>query len=144
MTQPTVLPGTKLFILVGNGATPEVFDNPCGLTTNGIDFTASTGNTLIPDCADPEAAAWEAKDINALSAQVTGTGVMAIESFSVWNGWFQSGQLKNCQVKLDDPALGYWAGAFVLTSLKYGGTRGQKVTLDITLANSGAVPWVGP
>jgi predicted secreted protein len=142
MAQPTVLPGTKLLILVGDGASPEVFSAPCGLTSNGVDFTASTNTTLIPDCADPEAPAWEAKDINALSCQVTGKGVMAVESFDVWNDWFQSAEIKNCQIKLDDPALGHWLGAFVLSSLKYGGERGQKVTLDITLVNSGAVTWV--
>lgn len=142
MAQPTVLVGTKLLILVGDGATPEVFAQPCGLTTRGIDFSASTNTTLIPDCDDPEAPAWEAKDVNALSASVTGNGVMAIESFDIWNDWFQEAQARNCQIKLDSALLGYWAGQFILTGLKYGGQRGQKVTVDITMANTGAVTWV--
>ena len=49
MAQPTVLAGTKLLILVGDGGSPEVFAQPCGLTTRGITFTASTNSTLIPD-----------------------------------------------------------------------------------------------
>jgi hypothetical protein len=142
MAQPTVLPGTKLLILVGDGGSPEVFAQPCGLTTTGIDFSASTSSTLIPDCDDPEAAAWEAKDVTGLSAQVTGTGVMAVEAFDIWNDWFQSGEPKNCQVKLDQTNLGYWAGQFILSGLKYAGTRGQKVTVDVTMVNTGAVPWV--
>lgn len=142
MAQPTVLSGTKLWILVGDGKTPEVFAQPCGLTTRGIVFSASTNSTLIPDCDDPEAPAWEAKDVNALSAQVSGTGVMAVESFDTWNEWFQQAELRNCQITLDDPTLGHWEGEFILSSLRYGGQRGQKVTLDITLDNSGAVPWV--
>lgn len=142
MAQPTVLPGTKLLILVGDGASPEVFATPCGLTTSGIDFAASTNTTVLPDCADPEAAAWEAKDVNGLSASVTGSGVMAVESFNVWNNWFQSADPKNVQIKLDATALGHWAGSFILTGLKFGGVRGNKVTVDVTLANNGAVPWV--
>ena len=142
MAQPTVLPGTKLLILVGDGGSPEVFASPCGLTTKGITFSASTNSTLIPDCADPEAPAWEAKDVNALSAQVTGSGVMAVESFDVWNDWFQKATLANCQIVLDDPMLGQWEGQFVLTSLKYDGVRGQKVTVDVTMDNSGEVLWV--
>jgi len=142
MAQPTVLPGTKLWILLGDGAQPEVFEQPCGLTTRGIAFTASTNTTLIPDCDDPEAPAWEAKDVNGLSAQVSGNGVMAIESFDVWNDWFQSAALKTCQVTLDDPALGHWEGQFILSQLTYGGQRGQKVTVDVTMDNSGAVPWI--
>lgn len=141
MAQPTVLAGTKLLILVGNGASPEVFSQPCGLTTRGVTFNASTNSTLIPDCADPEAPAWEAKDVNALSAQVTGSGVMAVESFATWNDWFQSAAAKNCKITMDDPSLGYWLGQFVLTSMKVGGQRGQKITLDLTLDNTGAVPW---
>jgi predicted secreted protein len=142
MAQPTVLAGTKLLILVGDGSSPEVFAQPCGLTTQGIDFSASTNTTLIPDCDFPENPAWEAKDVNALSASVTGNGVMAVESFDIWNDWFQAAEGKNCHIKLDSDALGYWSGQFILTGLKYGGQRGQKVTVDITMANTGAVVWV--
>lgn len=142
MAKPTVLPGTKLLILVGNGASPEVFSAPCGLTTTGIDFSASSNTTVIPDCDNPEGAAWEDKDINGLSAGVTGNGVMAVESFAVWNDWFQGAAAKNIQIKLDDAALGHWAGSFILTGLKFGGVRGNKVTVDVTMANNGPVPWV--
>lgn len=142
MAQPTVLTGTKLLILVGNGADPEVFSQPCGLTTRTFDLAASTNTTLIPDCDEPDAPAWEAKDVNALSATVSGSGVMAVESFDIWNDWFMGATAKNLQIKLDNAALGHWAGSFILTSLKYGGQRGQKVTVDITLVNDGAVVWV--
>jgi predicted secreted protein len=142
MAQPTVLPGTKLLILVGDGAVPEVFGQPCGLVSRGVAFTASTNSTLIPDCDDPELPAWEAKDVNSISCQVTGNGVMATESFNVWNDWFQSALARNCQIHLDGNGLGYWEGQFILTNLRYGGQRGQKVRLDITLDNTGAVPWV--
>lgn len=141
MAQPTVLVGTKLLILVGDGASPELFSQPCGLTTRGFDLTASTNTTLIPDCDDPEAPAWEAKDVNSLSAAVSGSGVMAIESFDTWNDWFMSAIGRNVQIKLDDSLLGQWEGTFILTSLKYGGQRGQKVTVDIALSNDGAVVW---
>jgi len=142
MAQPTVLAGTKLIILVGNEASPEVYSEPCGLTTRSFEMAASTNSTLIPDCAAPDAPAWEAKDVNALSATISGAGVMAIESFTVWNNWFLSGLSKTCHVKLDHSSLGYWLGNFILTSLKYGGERGQKVTIDVTMVNDGAVTWV--
>ncbi len=142
MAQPTVLAGTKLLILVGDGGSPEVFAQPCGLTTTGIDFKASTNTTLIPDCDDPEAPAWEAKDVNGLSANVSGSGVMAVESFDTWNDWFQSAVGKNCQIKLDSASLGYWQGQFILSDFKLDGQRGNKVQVSITLDNNGAVPWV--
>ena len=84
MTAPTVIPGTKLLVLIGPGGdspqgSPDVFTEPCGLTTKNFTLAASTNTTLIPDCADPSLPAWEAKDVNALSCEVTGTGVMACE-----------------------------------------------------------------
>lgn len=142
MAQPTVIVGTKLLILVGDGATPEVFGQPCGLTTRGFDLAASTNSTLIPDCDDPEAPAWEAKDVNALSATISGSGVMAIEAFPTWNDWFMNAQSKNIQIKLDDPALGYWQGSFIMSAAKFSGVRGQKVNIDVTMVNDGAITFV--
>jgi predicted secreted protein len=142
MAKPTVLPGTKLLILVGDGVSPELFAQPCGLTTRSFDLSASTNTTLIPDCTDPEAPAWEAKDVNALSAAVSGSGVMAVEAFDAWNDWFMSAEAKNVQIKLDHASLGHWTGRFILTSCKFGGQRGQKVTVEVALANDGEVAWV--
>jgi predicted secreted protein len=152
MAQPTVIPGTKLLILIGPGGdspqgSPDVFSEPCGLTTKNFNLNASTNATLIPDCANPDLPAWEAKDVNALSAECTGTGVMAVESFHVWLDWFLGATERSARIQLVSPAslpnsLGYFLGSFILSSLKYGGQRGQKVTLDITLVNNGALTFV--
>lgn len=140
--KPTVIAGTKLLILVGDGANPEVFAQPCGLTSSTFSLTSATGSTVVPFCDDPEAAAWDTKEVTSLSAQVTGSGVMAVESFAIWNNWFLNGSSKNAQIKLDDPGLGQYQGPWVLSSFKLTGTRGQKVTVDITLENSDIITWV--
>lgn len=140
--KPTVIPGTSLLILVGDGASPEVFAQPCGLTSNAFSLTAATGSTVIPFCDDVEAAAFDSKTVTSLSAQATGSGVMAVESFDTWNDWFLSGNAKNAQIKLNNAALGQYEGSWVLSSFKLTGTRGQKVTVDITLDNADIVTWV--
>jgi hypothetical protein len=140
--KPTVIAGTKLLILVGDGASPETFAQPCGLTNNGFSLTSATGSTVIPFCDDPEAAAWDSKEVTSLSAQVTGSGVMAVESFNIWNDWALSGEAKNAQVKLDDASLGHYEGPWVLSSFKLTGQRGQKVTVDITMDNADIITWV--
>jgi predicted secreted protein len=141
MAAPTVLAGTKLLILAGDGATPETFSQPCGLTTRKFSLKASTNSTLVPDCDNPEAPAWETKDVNALSATVTGSGVLAVEAFHYWNNWFMSAEAKNAQIKLDHASLGHWSGAFILTQFDVTGQRGSKVTVDITLENAATVVW---
>lgn len=139
--KPTVISGTALLILVGDGASPEVFTAPCGLTSNTFSLTSATGSTVIPFCDDPEAAAWDSKEVTSLSAQVTGSGVMAVESFALWNDWFLGGVAKNAQVKLDNPGLGMYEGPWTLSSFKLTGTRGQKVTVDITLDNADIITY---
>ena len=142
MAAPTVISGTKLLILVGDAGSPEVFAEPCGLTTKTFDLAASTNSTLIPDCADPDAPAWEAKTVNALSATISGAGVMAIEAHTTWEAWFMSALAKHVQIKLNNATgLGYYSGSFILTALKYNGTRGQKVTVDLTMVNDGTLIW---
>lgn len=141
MAKPKVIAGTKLLLLVGDGASPEIFAEPCGLTTKGFELTVSTNTTVIPDCDDPEAPAWESTDPNALSGAATGSGVMAVASFTVWNQWFLGASPKNMQIKLDDPELGYYSGSFLLTSFKLAGVRGNKVTVDVTIKNDGEVIW---
>ena len=151
MAAPTVITGTKLLVLIGFGGdspgSPDVFSEPCGLTTKGFDLTASTNTTLIPDCTDPSLPAWEAKDVNSLSAEVTGSGVMAVESFHTWLDWFLGATERQARIQLVSPttsplSLGYLQGAFILSKLSYQGTRGQKVNIDVTLSNNGALAFV--
>lgn len=138
---PTVIAGTKLLLLVGDGATPEVFGEPCGLKTKSFDLSASTNTNVVPSCDDPEAAAWETTDVNALSATGSGAGLMAVEAFDVWNDWFLSTVGKNMQIKLDHPSLGYYSGSFKLTSFKITGNRGEKVLVDVSFKSDGPVVW---
>ena len=45
------------------------------------------------------------------------------------------------QIKLDHADLGHYAGTFKLTSFKLAGTRGNKVTVDLTLKSDSEVTW---
>ena len=151
MAQPTTIPGTYLLIYVGTGGdspgSPDVFSEPCGLTTKTSSLTAATNTTLIPDCANPLLPAWEAKDVLSLAHEVTGAGVLAVESFQTWNLWFLGGTERGCRIILTSPStlplsLGYYSGNYILTNFTQTGERGSKVTIDVTLANNGAITFV--
>jgi hypothetical protein len=141
MAKPTVIAGTKLLLLVGDGATPEVFAEPCGLTTKSFDLSASTNSNLIPDCANPEGPAWESTDINGALGLGLGIRRDGVESFDAWNDWFLSAEGKNMQIKLDHASLGYYSGFFKLTSFKLSGSRGNKVLVDLSFKSDGEVSW---
>ena len=151
MVAPTTIPGTYLLIYVGSGGdspgSPDVFSEPCGLTTKTSSLTAATNTTIIPDCTNPLLAAWEAKDVLSLAHEVTGSGVLAAESFIVWNLWFLGGTERACKIILTSPStlplsLGYYSGNYILTNFTQTGERGSKVTIDVTLANNGAITFV--
>jgi tail tube protein len=151
MASPTVIPGTKLLILIGAGGdspgSPDVFGEPCGLTTKKFAMSATTSTTIVPDCIDPSLPAWEAKEVSSLAAEVTGNGVMAVESFHTWADWFLGSQSRSARITLVSPttlplSLGYFQGNFFLTNLTYDGVRGTKVAIDITMNSDGPLAFV--
>lgn len=147
MAQPTTASWTKLLIMLGDGATPtEGFAAPCALTTKGIAITAETSDNTIQDCADPDAPTWVARVARALSAEVTGSGRLALESFETWKDWMLSGEGKNIRVKIDVPLAnngGHFAMSAVLTALTVSGNEDDgKIGVDVTMVSDGQVTWV--
>jgi predicted secreted protein len=142
MAKPTTLPFSKLLILIGDGATPtEAFEAPCGLTTKNFELSANSNEVQVPDCDDPDAPAWIERVVATLQGTVTGNGVMAVESFPVWQDWALSGQPKNARIQLDEPAMGYYSGSFILSSFALNAELGDKVQIDITLDSDGQIIW---
>lgn len=144
MSKPTTLRWSKLLIYVGDGADPEDFTSQvCGMLSKGISFSTDTGDTVVPDCDDPDLPSWTERTPRALSASVTGSGVLAEEVFAAWRTWFLSAQAKNCRIVIDLATTpGYFAGSFVLTALEITGNEGDgKIQLSISLVSDGAIVW---
>lgn len=134
----------KMAVLIGDGATPEVFSAPCGFTDKALRVTGSTGTTVVPACDDPDAAAWEEKLINSLSWQVTGSGVLAINHLDDWRTWMFDGTENNVRVQFAVPAAdggGFYSGSAVLTSLEHNATRGERAKISVTIEGSGPLAW---
>jgi len=132
-------------VQVGDGASPEVFSAPCGLTSRGINKSASTNEQTVPDCADEDGAAWTARSTDALSAEISGSGVMDRDAYALWNEWFESAEARNVRVVVVGNLAaggGHHAGAFILTAFNSTGERGQRVNVEVTLSSDGAVLWV--
>lgn len=140
MARPTTVSGKNLLVKVGNGADPEVFAAPCGLTTRGINFSKETNDTTVPDCDDPDLPSWTERDARTLAATVSGSGILAVEALPTWRGFFMSTDTKNCQIWVG--TSGYFEGAFHCTSFNVTGEIGNKVQVEIELQNDGEVTWV--
>lgn len=146
MAPPKTAPWYKMLIQVGDGADPEVFSAPCGLTTRGINFSAETSDTTVPDCEDPSLPSWTERVARALSAGISGSGVLALATHETWRQWFLSGEARNCRMKLDVPVGdggGHYEGRFVLTTFNLGASEDDgKISVEVELQNDGAVVWV--
>lgn len=147
MAKPTTTTFSKFVVSLGDGASPEVFAAPCGFTNKGFTLDAATSTATLPDCDDPEAASWEDTGVTSLSATITGSGVMALESYDTWRTAFLSGQSVNARVQINEPAAshgGYYQGAFVITSLGHTaalGSDANRVQLSVNMKSDGALTW---
>jgi len=138
----TTVSGKKLLIMRGDGANPEQFGEPVGLTTKGLKFSAATTKTSVPDAANPnDNPMWVQNEVKELSAQVTGDGICAVESFALWQADMFAGVARNYRVKLDNDQLGYFYAPYILTTWELTGTFGDKVKLKVTLDNDGPVQY---
>lgn len=138
MTQ--AISATKLLLTLG-----PTFAALCGLTTKGINFSAETSDWTVDDCEDLDAPVWTQRVVDALSATVSGSGVLAMEDLATYRDWFASGEAREVRVKLDIPGAsdgGYWSGTFVLSSFNVTGERRTRVACEMELQNNGPVVWV--
>lgn len=145
MARPKTIKGSKVLIQLGDGAGTEAFTAPCALTTKGINLSAEANEFNVPDCDDPDAPTFTERVVSALSAGVSGSGTLAMESLATWRTWWLSGLSKNIRVKLDESAAnggGHFAMAAVLTTLNIGGNNGELATIEVEIASDGEVTWV--
>jgi predicted secreted protein len=135
--------GVQLLLKVGNGMSPETFTALCTINAaRSLKGTAGTNEFNIPDCADPDALAWIAREKVSLSYTVGGAGILNTPDVSTVAAWLASDESKNCQIVVDVPAaVGgvIFEGFFHLTDFEITGDRGGKMEANISLASDGAV-----
>ena len=142
MTQVETFNGSKILIKIGDGADPEAFVHPCLINSSrSIQGSASTVDSVVPDCDDPDAPAWTEREKDALSYTITGEGLMHRADLAAYLAWLKSKDTKNIEAVLADGLSGaqVLTGAFHLTECQFSGARKEKVTVSITLVSDGVV-----
>ena len=142
MAKPTTFPFKDMLILIGDGATPtEAFTAPCGLVSKNFELSANSNEVQVPDCDDPDAPAWIERVVATMTGTISGNGVMAKESFDLWRDWALQGVTKNARVQIVGTGMGYYGGAFILSSFAISADLGDKVQVDVTLDSDGQIQW---
>jgi hypothetical protein len=137
---PTVATFGDMKVELGNGANPEVFAAPCGFDTKALNLTATASEANIPPCNSPDTPGWTARGVSAFSAEITSSGVMAVEDSAMWSAWLLSGLPKNVKVTVSPSEV--YLGAAIITAL--GATaalasNGKLVQRSVTMSSAG--PW---
>ncbi|ASY68900.1 phage tail tube protein [Sinorhizobium fredii] len=138
MAAPTTARFGKFRVLIGDGASPEQFVAPCGFTSKSLALSKNLTDVNLPDCDDPDAPAWVGRDVESLTASITGEGVMAAESVETWMEAFESTDSVNVKVEIELPAVTYtYTGRMHIASMTLGAEQGGRVTNNVEMQSDG-------
>lgn len=140
MAAATTIKFSKFRVLLGDGASPEVFTAPCGFNSRSFNRTKTLNEISEPDCDDEDEPAWTARDVAALSWNVTGEGVLPQESIQLWEDFVNSSSSRGVRIEFiypNDTII--YEGKAHLASYTVGANRGEKVTKNIDLQGDGAL-----
>lgn len=144
MAKVKTIKGSSILIKVG-GTTGGPYAHPCIInSTRGIAFSAETNDAVVPDCANPEASAWTERDKSALSATITGEGLINTPDVEKYFGIWKNRDAVACQVVMDVAAVdggGQFEGYFILTEFELTGARGERSTASMTWVSDGEITW---
>lgn len=117
-----------------------IYGAPCGFTTKGLTLSKNLQELDIPDCDDPDAPFWLARDVQNLSASISGDGVAAAESVPDWNQAFMSTDSVPMLVEVEfSTGTKSFEGLFHIDSLTFGAESGGRVTLAVTAQSDGQI-----
>jgi hypothetical protein len=138
MAPPTTAKFGKFRVLLGNGASPEVFAAPCGFTSKSLALSKNLTDVNLPDCDDPDAPAWVGRDVESLTASITGEGVMAAESADDWMDAFESTESISVKVEIEFPLVTWtYTGKMHISSMTLSAEQGGRVSNNVEMQSDG-------
>ncbi len=146
MAKPNVVRGAYFNLLVGDGATPEVFTKLCGLNTRNFTIQKNTNDVFIEDCDDPELVPQRYLNVTGVQWDITADGLYNMDQGEVIQEMAQSLNSRNFRFVFGAAPgqtgyTGTWEGLGQVTNVQFGGnTGGEYGTISLTIASDG--PWV--
>jgi len=138
-----VLKGGQVFVYLGDNSNPIVYTAPCGFTSRSLSFSRSLNETLLPDCDNPNAPGWFERDVTSLSMSISGEGVLASSNIDVWMSTFKTALPVKVKVELLFPNKKHtYTGEMQLESIEVSGSRGETVSLNVSMQSSGEITHV--
>jgi TP901-1 family phage major tail protein len=112
--------GRTLLIQIGDGATPEVFTNVCGITTRSFNMSANSVDTTIPDCENPGGPVIKTGEPGIQNRTFNGSGkFVSGANAQLLLGHVRGGTTFNAKVIV--PGDGTYTGAWFVTEFEFSG-----------------------
>lgn len=143
MARPVTVRFGKFYVRLSNGASPPVFAAPCGFTSKSFNRSKTLGEVNVPDCDDPDAPAWVERDVQSMSATISGEGVLAKGAVPLWEAALNDIESIECEVELEYPDgdSDIYTGFFHLESFEITGAQGERVNVSITMQSDGEITY---
>ncbi len=140
MADPLTAKFGKFRILLGDGASPEVFAAPCGFTSKAITWTKGLTEINLPDCIDPDAPASVGRDVENLSVSVNGEGVLAAESIDEWILMQEAVVATNVRIEIDIGIFTHtWNGGMLMGEMGINAEQGGRCTITVNMSSDGTM-----
>lgn len=140
MAQPTTARFGKFRILLGDDASPIAYAAPCGFTSKSLSLGKSLSEVSLPDCDDPDAPIVIGRDVESITASVSGEGVLAAASVVTWLEAYEATESVPVKIEIEfSSGTVTWTGAMHVESLELGAEQGGRVTLNVSMQSDGAL-----
>lgn len=140
MAPPVTARFGKFRVLLGNTADPIVYSAPCGFTSKTLTLGKSLSEVSLPDCDDPDAPVVLGRDVENITASVSGEGVLAASAVPAWLDAYESTESVPVKIEIEfSTGTVTWTGAMHIESLEISAEQAGRVSLNVSMQSDGAL-----
>lgn len=143
MARPETVKFGKVVVSLAKFGTGTGYGAPCGFTQKSFTRSKTLGDIQVPDCADPDAPAWTERDVQGMSATISGSGVLAKSAIPDWEDALDSTDSVPCQVEViyANGDSDVYLGNFHVESFEITASLGERAQVSVTMQSDGEVTY---
>jgi hypothetical protein len=137
MAQPTTLKFGAGALYIESSTTPGTFNKICGFDKIEFGISKDKNDSNVPDCDNPDAPAWKARDVVAFSGEFSASGVLAKEAYPEIRAAVLSANSRNCRILMTGlgatgPLPNHRVSGKFHIDMKISGELGNKFQIELT------------
>ncbi len=123
--------GRTLLIKIGDGNSPEIFSNLCGIKTRSFTLSSDRVDTTVPNCANPGAKVVQTSRPGVQAVSFTGAGKVIVgANTSAFMAYVRDNEPFSAQVVV--PGDGTYEAQWVVTNFELSGDETNTMEFSAT------------